>query len=103
MPSPTFNLLFRYPASGGRRVVHVDLYRLDDPDELWELGWEELGAEGEIVLAEWPERAGELLPADRWEVTLALPGPGDGVEGEGVRRLRVERHGRPPELPGPDP
>ncbi|NIP58094.1 MAG: tRNA (adenosine(37)-N6)-threonylcarbamoyltransferase complex ATPase subunit type 1 TsaE [Gemmatimonadetes bacterium] len=102
MPSPTFNLLFRYPAAGGRTVVHVDLYRLEDPGELWELGWEELGAEEEVVLVEWPERAGELLPADRWEVTLEVPGSGTEVDGPRARLrvVTVERIGDPPDLPG---
>ncbi len=102
MPSPTFNLLFRYPAAGGRTVVHVDLYRLEDPGELWELGWEELGADGEVVLVEWPERAGELLPADRWEVTLEVPGSGTEVDGPRARLrvVTVERIGDPPDLPG---
>lgn len=105
MPSPTFNLLFRYPAADGRAVVHVDLYRLEDPAELRELGWEELGAEGEVVLVEWPERAGALLPPDRWEVTLQVPGPGTETDGprEGFRVVTVERFGDPPDLPGAPP
>jgi tRNA threonylcarbamoyl adenosine modification protein YjeE len=37
MPSPSFNLLFRYSAFDGLEVVHLDLYRLERPDELWEL------------------------------------------------------------------
>ncbi len=73
MPSPTFNLLFRYDGEGGRRVVHLDLYRLSSPDEVWELGWSELGAEDEIVLVEWPERAGDLLHEDRWVIELSVP------------------------------
>lgn len=102
MPSPTFNLLFRYPAAAGRTVVHVDLYRLEAPGELRELGWEELGAEGEVVLVEWPERAGDLLPADRWEVTLEMPPPETEVDGPRARFrvVTVERIGDPPGLPG---
>ena len=46
----------------------MDLYRVEDMGELWEIGWEELGARREIVLVEWPERAGGLLPGDRWEI-----------------------------------
>ena len=65
MPSPTFTLLQRYAASKNREVVHLDLYRLDSPDELWELGWMQIPAENDIVLVEWPERAGDLLPAVR--------------------------------------
>jgi tRNA threonylcarbamoyladenosine biosynthesis protein TsaE len=73
MPSPTFNLVYRYT---GKRatIVHLDLYRLNDEDDVWELGWRELGTGDEIVLAEWPERAESLLPADRWEIRIE-PGP----------------------------
>ena len=35
VPSPTFNLMFRYPASRSVKVVHIDLYRLTEPAELW--------------------------------------------------------------------
>ena len=76
IPSPTFNLVFRYPSRRGVPVVHIDLFRIDDAGELWELGWEELGAEGELVLVEWPERAEETLPRDRWEIELSVPEKG---------------------------
>lgn len=69
VPSPTYNLLFRYPARRGE-VVHLDLYRLEGPEELWELGWSELGTADQIVLVEWPERAGEWLPVPRWDLRL---------------------------------
>ena len=102
MASPTFNLVFRYEGKTGKHVVHMDLYRLDSPDELWELGWEELGVNDEIVLVEWPERAGDLLPADRWEIGLSMPDPGLDLEGprELYRQVAVSRFGRPPHLPG---
>ena len=95
VPSPTFNLLFRYQAPSGIQIVHLDLYRLERPDDLWEIGWEDLGAHDEVVLIEWPERAGDLLPADRWEVSLEL------VEGDALRRsVEVTRVGDPGSLPG---
>jgi tRNA threonylcarbamoyladenosine biosynthesis protein TsaE len=93
IPSPTFNLLFRYRGRNAE-VVHLDLYRLRSTDELWELGWEELGHGSEIVLVEWPERAGPHLPADRWEVTLSAPGPDSPL-----REVRMEKIGQPPSLP----
>jgi tRNA threonylcarbamoyladenosine biosynthesis protein TsaE len=70
MPSPTFNLLFRYDARGDVEVIHMDLYRIEAPDDVWALGWSEVGGEGQIVLVEWPERAGRLLPPDRWDIRL---------------------------------
>ena len=95
LPSPTFNLCFQYEGRHGIRVVHMDLYRIASYDELWDLGWAELGSESELVLVEWPERAGDLLPEDRWEVHLSHSG--SGVD---RRRVEVDRVGEPPHLPG---
>ena len=102
MPSPTYNLVFGYDGDGVR-VHHLDLYRLEHPDDVWELGWQELGQGDEIVLIEWPERAEELLPEDRWEVKLSF------AEDEAERGVVVHRLGDAPEVPpvpepdGPDP
>ncbi len=95
IPSPTFNLMFRYVGRGGVQVVHVDLYRLVSSQELWELGWEELGSAGELALVEWPERAGAFLPEDRWEIELGM------LDGDPERReVAVSRFGLPRRLPG---
>lgn len=93
VPSPTFNLVFRYDTPRGVQLQHLDLYRLDDPDEVWELGWSELGGPDELVLIEWPERAEALLPSPRWEVR---------IEDEGdprTRRVTARAVGDPPPLP----
>jgi tRNA threonylcarbamoyladenosine biosynthesis protein TsaE len=93
VPSPTFNLVFRYDTPRGIQLQHLDLYRLEDPDEVWELGWSELGAPDELVLIEWPERAESLLPAVRWEVRI-------GDEGDPhTRRVTARPVGDPPPLP----
>jgi len=94
VPSPTFNLLFRYPIRRGCVLVHMDLYRVEDAGELWELGWEEIGLQGEIVLVEWPERAEGLLPADRWEIELKA-----SEAGSHLREVRLTRFGHPHDLP----
>jgi tRNA threonylcarbamoyladenosine biosynthesis protein TsaE len=95
VPSPTFNLMFRYRSDRGVQVVHMDLYRLSEPDELWELGWQELGSDDELILVEWPERAKGMLPEHRWEITLAAD-PGN----RRVRSVSVNRVGAPYDLPG---
>lgn len=92
MPSPTFNLLFRYTGTNETEVVHIDLFRLEAEDDVWELGWSELGEGRQIVLIEWAERAESLLPRDRWEIRLTVAGPGE-------RTVRAKRVGRPPALP----
>jgi tRNA threonylcarbamoyladenosine biosynthesis protein TsaE len=93
MPSPTFTLLQRYPASGGREVVHLDLYRLTVPEELWELGWIQIPGERDVVLVEWPERAGTLLPAHHWRIELGVP-----PNQPHLRDVEITRVGHPPDL-----
>jgi tRNA threonylcarbamoyladenosine biosynthesis protein TsaE len=68
VPSPTFTLVQTYrrrPAD----VWHFDLYRLERPEEAYELGIEEAFAEA-ISLIEWPERLGPLMPAERLDLVL---------------------------------
>jgi tRNA threonylcarbamoyladenosine biosynthesis protein TsaE len=67
--SPTFALVHRY-ASPKSPVYHLDLYRLKSPDELTNLGWDEIIAENALVLIEWPERAGDRVPVDHLPMQL---------------------------------
>ncbi len=57
VPSPTFTLVQRYETDYCS-ITHADLYRIDDPVELFELGLDEAGDLG-ILIVEWPLRAGE--------------------------------------------
>ena len=93
MPSPSHNLLLRYPTSSDVEVVHLDLYRLESSDELWELGWSQLGVDDELVLVEWPERAEGTLQRDHWVIALSIP---DGQPQ--LRDIEVHRVGSPPAL-----
>lgn len=63
VPSPTFTIVQSYDTSRGV-AHHFDLYRIKREDELDELGWDEMLAEG-AALVEWPERAGRRLPQER--------------------------------------
>lgn len=65
--SPTFTLIHEY---GGGRVYHVDLYRLDKPEEIATLGLDEIFEKDAIVLVEWGERFPELMPSERIQVRL---------------------------------
>jgi tRNA threonylcarbamoyladenosine biosynthesis protein TsaE len=98
MPSPTYNLLFTYAGAGGLEVHHLDLYRLEHPDDVWELGWEELGVGDQVVLIEWPERVESLLPADRWDISLEFATAVDPST-DPLRRVHLTRDGEAPDLP----
>jgi len=68
VPSPTFTLLQTYPYND-TDIYHYDLYRLQNPEEIYELGLEEAIYNG-ICLIEWPEKAGNLLPRDIFKVEI---------------------------------
>jgi N-acetylmuramate 1-kinase len=87
VPSPTFTLLQSYALPGGT-LVHVDLYRIGDPDELFELGLEEAMG-GAVTLVEWPEVAAALLPADRLDLEFGVPVSG----GLTLRQVRLTAYG----------
>lgn len=74
VPSPTFTLVQTYAFPNRPVVWHFDLYRLETPDEVYELGIEEAWEDG-ICLIEWPERIAALLPRERLDIALA-PGRG---------------------------
>lgn len=88
VPSPTFTLAQVYEGYAGQEfpVWHLDLYRLSAPEEVYEIGWEEALGQA-LVLIEWPERLGVLLPSRRADVTLE-PVPGHPNH----RQIRIERH-----------
>ena len=79
-PSPTFAIVQPYaPPEVRLPVLHVDLYRIDDPAEIDELGIEDALYDS-AALIEWPERAGSA----RWPHALALT---LSSEPDGARRL----------------
>jgi tRNA threonylcarbamoyladenosine biosynthesis protein TsaE len=77
-PSPSFAIVQPYePPEVRLPVLHVDLYRLDDPEEIVELGLDEARADS-LLIVEWPERGGD------WSDALALS---LAIEPDGARTL----------------
>ncbi len=73
MPSPSYTLVQEYDTPAGP-VFHFDLWRLDGPGGVVELGWDE--ARQGVVVVEWADRLGALRPADAVEITLSQAGSG---------------------------
>jgi len=74
VPSPTFTLVQSYDGPDCA-IWHVDLYRLEGPEDALELGLDEAFAEA-ATLIEWPDRLGPYLPVDRLDITLGEDGDG---------------------------
>jgi tRNA threonylcarbamoyladenosine biosynthesis protein TsaE len=84
--SPTYTLIEPYEAAG-KRIYHLDLYRLVDPREVEPLGIRDLLSEAPVLLVEWPSRAAGALPA--FDLTIGidyLSTDGDG------RRVTLQPH-----------
>ncbi len=83
--SPTFCLVQehrgRVGASRSAFLVHMDLYRLRGEEDVLAIGWEDYLAEGAILVVEWPERAGSLIPPTAKHVVFTH------LDGEERRRL----------------
>ncbi|HEU4698158.1 MAG TPA: tRNA (adenosine(37)-N6)-threonylcarbamoyltransferase complex ATPase subunit type 1 TsaE [Gemmatimonadales bacterium] len=67
--SPTYALVHHYHGRRGA-VYHLDCYRLRSPDEAADLDWEGLLRDGDVLLVEWPERAGAWVPPATHRVRL---------------------------------
>ena len=66
--SPTFTIVNCY--SGKMPVYHFDVYRIADPDEMYEIGYEEYVYGDGVCIIEWPELIGEILPEERYDINI---------------------------------
>ena len=78
--SPTYALVHQY-SSPKTPVFHIDLYRIESPADLTNIGWDEIVMSRALVLVEWPERAGARLPDDHLPIDL------DYMPGDPARRI----------------
>jgi len=78
--SPTYALVHEYRAPKSA-VFHIDLYRLESPDQLTNIGWDEIVSSRSLIIVEWPERAGSRLPDNHLPIDL------DYVPDDPIRRI----------------
>ena len=79
--SPTFTIVNEY--EGQRELIHFDMYRLNDADELFEIGWEDYLARGAVCAVEWSEKIEDAFFGD--ETVLRIEKLGDNE-----RKITIE-------------
>ena len=66
--SPTFTIVNEY--LGQRELIHFDMYRLSDADELFDIGWEDYLNRGAVCAVEWSENVQDAFFGDEIKVTI---------------------------------
>ncbi len=71
--SPSYTFVNEYPG-GDRRLYHFDLYRMQQSNELYEIGWDEYLSREGIMAVEWGDKAAELLPQKYYVLEFRIAG-----------------------------
>ena len=83
--SPTFTILQEY-REGRIPLYHFDVYRIEDPEEMYEIGFDDYLYGDGVCLIEWATRVTELLPEDVLRITIAK----DTEKGLSYRKITME-------------
>ncbi len=87
--SPTFTIVNEYE-SGRLKLYHFDVYRVNDPDEIYAIGFDEYIFSDGVSIIEWANYIEELIPEEYIKVTLEkLP-----EKGEEFRKIIIESYGK---------
>lgn len=84
--SPTFTIVNEYESSSGVVLYHFDMYRLEEPEELVEIGFDDYLNSGAVCLIEWPENISDCLPPRCYHVSLSRC----AEEGDDARIITIE-------------
>tara|TARA_B110000037_G_scaffold116309_1_gene133535 strand:+ start:1626 stop:2057 length:432 start_codon:yes stop_codon:yes gene_type:complete len=68
--SPSFSIVNEYERKNKKTLFHFDLYRLNKQEELVDIGWYDYLNSNNLMLIEWPEMAGSLIPSDAVHVNI---------------------------------
>jgi tRNA threonylcarbamoyladenosine biosynthesis protein TsaE len=77
--SPSFALVYEYKTSGNEKIYHFDLFRINHPSELFDLGYEDYFYSGNRCFIEWPEKAENLLPEDCIRINITVSSDGSRI------------------------
>lgn len=70
--SPTFTIVNEYRTKNGEPIFHFDFYRINKPDEAYDIGIEEYFDSESLCLMEWPEKIEQILPPETLRVKISV-------------------------------
>jgi tRNA threonylcarbamoyladenosine biosynthesis protein TsaE len=82
--SPSFQLVRKYTSESGLEFIHIDLYRLNDLEDIQRLGWLEMIEGTAVTAVEWSDRAAPILPEEGIFIKIEHVSPE-------ARRLEITR------------
>ncbi len=96
--SPTFTLVHEYRLSGPgiRRFAHFDVYRLENEEELWDIGWDDYLRPGCVCLVEWADSLREAMPPEACWILIEK----DLTKGTDYRRITLSQEPEGTDLSG---
>ncbi|MCT4600807.1 MAG: tRNA (adenosine(37)-N6)-threonylcarbamoyltransferase complex ATPase subunit type 1 TsaE [Marinifilaceae bacterium] len=80
--SPSFAIVNEYNSSE-KTIYHFDFYRINDPEEAYDFGYEEYFYSGNMCFVEWPEKIDNLLPNDCLNLRIE-------EDKDGIRHIYIE-------------
>jgi len=81
--SPTFSLLNEYKLNNGLEIFHFDLYRLQNSNEIDELGFDTIWGNQGLSIIEWWQKANEFIPYPRIHIEIS-------IENSETRIIKIE-------------
>lgn len=84
--SPTFTIVNEYDAP--MPLYHFDVYRIGSGEEMYDIGFDEYISGDGVCVIEWPENISEVLPEERYEITISK----DYSKDENYRLITLEEH-----------
>ena len=88
IPSPTFSLVQTYELADRTPLWHLDLYRIESPEDAMQLGLDDAFVDA-VCLIEWPDRLEKFLPKSTLSVHLCQAGGDDSDDAAGIRLAKI--------------
>jgi len=70
--SPTFSIVNEYLTQDGKKIFHFDAYRIEQEEEILDIGFEDYIAQGDWIFIEWPEKIRSFIPNNNQKIHISM-------------------------------